>query len=263
MIRKHLPWALSSVFALSCCALLYGVALRAPSGFRAGSGPGVALGALALVLFVFAALLGLRRKRPAWHLGPAAWWLRAHLWVGVVAFGAALLHAGFRARGVMSVSLLVLLALVTVSGLFGSALRRILPVQLTRQVPRETARVQIPKVVERLRREADQLVAAANDQELARLYQQEVQGLLVANATRHPLLDPGRATRIFKHATKRVSPETLTALATLEDICAERRELHAQVRLERWLFGWRFVHVPLSFSLLMLTIAHAVMTLSY
>ena len=45
--------------------------------------------------------------------------------------------------------------------------------------------------------------------------------------------------------------------------CDERRMLDLQIKLHHWLHGWLFVHVPLAVVLLVLGIAHAVMSLYY
>lgn len=52
-------------------------------------------------------------------------------------------------------------------------------------------------------------------------------------------------------------------LADLADICEERRQLLDQLRLHHWLHGWLYVHVPLSFALLPLSIIHAIASLRY
>jgi hypothetical protein len=45
--------------------------------------------------------------------------------------------------------------------------------------------------------------------------------------------------------------------------CDERRMLDLQTKLHHWLHGWLFVHVPLSFLLVILTAWHAFVTLFY
>jgi hypothetical protein len=45
--------------------------------------------------------------------------------------------------------------------------------------------------------------------------------------------------------------------------CDERRLLDLQTKMQHWLHGWLFVHVPFSFLLLMLTAWHAFVTLFY
>ena len=53
------------------------------------------------------------------------------------------------------------------------------------------------------------------------------------------------------------------ALADLEDICEEARQLARQERLHRWLHCWLLVHIPLSLALVLLGAVHAVMALRY
>lgn len=63
-----------------------------------------------------------------------------------------------------------------------------------------------------------------------------------------------------------VGVERLCAAAwldALEDLCVQRGRLHNQERIHGWLHGWLLVHVPLSAALLVLTIAHIVMSLYY
>jgi hypothetical protein len=43
--------------------------------------------------------------------------------------------------------------------------------------------------------------------------------------------------------------------------CDERRLTDTQLRMQHWLHGWLFVHVPLSFLLLLMTMWHAFVTL--
>jgi hypothetical protein len=52
-------------------------------------------------------------------------------------------------------------------------------------------------------------------------------------------------------------------LGDLREICEERRQLLEQRRMHLWLHGWLLMHVPLSFALLVLTAAHAVLSLRY
>jgi hypothetical protein len=52
-------------------------------------------------------------------------------------------------------------------------------------------------------------------------------------------------------------------LGQLETFCDERRQLGEQERLHRWLHSWLLVHIPLSVVLLVLGLAHAVLSLYY
>lgn len=49
----------------------------------------------------------------------------------------------------------------------------------------------------------------------------------------------------------------------IEELCVHRGRLRTQERIHYWLHGWLLIHVPLSAILLILTIAHVVMSLYY
>jgi hypothetical protein len=75
--------------------------------------------------------------------------------------------------------------------------------------------------------------------------------------------DAGRSEALFAELRRLVPPAHHETLADLAHICEERRQLALQARLHRWLHGWLLVHVPVSYALLLLVAAHAVMTLLY
>jgi len=54
-----------------------------------------------------------------------------------------------------------------------------------------------------------------------------------------------------------------TTLEDLENIYEETRQLDMQSRLHKALHLWLFVHVPLSYTLLLLAAIHAVVALRY
>jgi hypothetical protein len=54
--------------------------------------------------------------------------------------------------------------------------------------------------------------------------------------------------------------ETLDDLRAIVD---ERRELERQRRLHLWLHGWLFIHVPLSYAMLVFTAWHIVGALRF
>jgi hypothetical protein len=96
-------------------------------------------------------------------------------------------------------------------------------------------------------------------------YLREVKPFLLAEstATTSVLIDPSRATSLFAQQRFLLPPTLHESLGDLERICDEVRQLHLQRRLHRWLHGWLFIHVPLSMALLVLTIAHVIVSLRY
>ena len=67
----------------------------------------------------------------------------------------------------------------------------------------------------------------------------------------------------FRFVKLRVAEPYRTQVEEIQTWCDQRRTLDLQVRLQHWLHGWLFVHVPFSFLLLMLTAWHAFVTLFY
>ena len=46
-----------------------------------GTPLGLIFGAVAFLIFLFAAALGIRKKKRTWPIGNVQWWLKAHLWL--------------------------------------------------------------------------------------------------------------------------------------------------------------------------------------
>jgi hypothetical protein len=67
----------------------------------------------------------------------------------------------------------------------------------------------------------------------------------------------------FNHLRTIMPVAAHDVLRDLEEISEERRQLHVQKRLHWWMHTWLLVHVPLSFAFLVLTAAHAVLSLRY
>jgi hypothetical protein len=71
------------------------------------------------------------------------------------------------------------------------------------------------------------------------------------------------ATALFSGLRARLASPLHEALTELESICDERRQLAHQKRLHHWLHGWLLVHVPLSMALVLLSLAHAIVSVRY
>ncbi len=289
--RSHLRWivVVGVLFALS--TILYIVYSRsAPGGPRGGSLPGLLFGVAGSLLMIFAGLLSPRKKVPAWRLGPARIWLKGHIWLGLLSVPLILFHAGFRLGGTLERCLMILFAVIIVSGIVGLLFQQQLPRLLKTTVAAETMYGQVPHVCAALREKADarvvqacgQLVSvaekpraddtatepqeAAHRRELNHFYVQEVRPFLAPQIRPDAKLrNATQAGMLFSliRAALPDEPSYQAAIDELEAISDERRQLAAQQRILRWLHGWLFVHVPLSFALLVLAVAHVVMSLWY
>src|ERR1700738_2305093 len=162
--RAHVPWAIFVLVATLFASWLYvgnlnpeilPAELRPPSSFiqtpsehrRVGGTPlGLIFGTIALSIFIFAALLGVRKKLVLWRVGTVQRWLRAHIWLTLLTIPLVILHSGFRLGGPMTTLLLVLYAIVMVSGIYGLALQHQLPRIMKERLPAETVYEQIPHI---------------------------------------------------------------------------------------------------------------------
>lgn len=91
------------------------------------SGLGLYAGVAGMVLMLFLALIGVRKRLRTQRIGTLAAWARVHAVLGGLTFGVVLFHAGFQANAVLTSLLLSMLALSTVVGLGGQIASAIIP----------------------------------------------------------------------------------------------------------------------------------------
>jgi hypothetical protein len=162
--RAHVPWAIFVVLATVFACWLYlgnfqpqklpdGLQLpsrwvQKPSEHRSVGGTplGLAFGTIALAIFIFAALLGVRKKVVLWRIGTVQRWLRAHIWLTLLTVPLVILHSGFRFGGPMTTLLLVLYTIVMVSGIYGLVLQHQMPRIMMERLPAESVYEQIPHI---------------------------------------------------------------------------------------------------------------------
>ncbi|MEY2545831.1 MAG: hypothetical protein QOG48_948 [Verrucomicrobiota bacterium] len=171
--RAHLPWFLFVVFTTLAASWLYvgnfapenlpsvlrlpDSLVQKPSEHRSVGGTplGLIFGTISLSIFVFAALLGMRKKLVLWRVGTVQRWLRAHIWLTLLTIPLVILHTGFRLGGPMTTLLVILYIIVMVSGIYGLTLQHYMPAIMMDRLPAESVYEQIPHI-------RAQLIAAAN-----------------------------------------------------------------------------------------------------
>jgi len=159
---SHRKWIVFCAAALAVSIAVYipyvRGALNGPSG---GSAVGLTFGIIGSILMVFAGVLGARRKVPMWQIGRATFWMRGHIWLGLLSYPLILFHGGFGLGGPLTIVLMVLFTIVIVSGILGLLLQQVMPRLMLTRVPLETVYEQIDSIVGQLRAESDELVGAA------------------------------------------------------------------------------------------------------
>ena len=162
--RAHIPWAIFTVAATIFASWLYvgnfnpdllPSTLQLPERWvqphsehhRAGGTPlGLTFGTISLAIFIFAALLGVRKKLVLWRVGTVQRWLRAHIWLTLLTIPLVILHSGFRLGGPMTTLLIVLYTIVMVSGIYGLTLQHQMPRIMMERLPAESVYEQIPHI---------------------------------------------------------------------------------------------------------------------
>jgi len=324
--REHLPWIMF-ILAISAVSIYwYGVLAAETPWDRRPKGSDFALfvfgiGGGSICFFEF--LLWPRKRWRVLRLGPTKVWMRAHIWLGLLAVPLLILHSGFYFRNLEATLLFVLFLIVIVSGVWGLILQQIIPSRMLAEIPAETIYSQIEHVSNLLVEEGDRLViatcgvtkAAEAEPATALITARQEEALLAtAAASSHytvgairqvggvqgmvlesksalppvpnseplrdffnetvarylkrgaksgsPLADPNQARILFSDLRLALDPAAHEAIATLENLC-DRRQFDHQAKLHYWLHNWLWVHLPLSFALIILMFVHIFMTLRW
>jgi len=304
--RSHFPWLIFILAATALSGLLYaanfhpsGLPIRIPLPAFFGDIPpirrtvggtplGIIFGSIAYAVFLFAAALGIRKKKRLWPIGSTQLWLKAHLWLSSFTIPLVLFHCGFTSGGTHTTWLVVLYIFVMGSGFFGLALQQFIPRLMKERLPREVVFEQIPylrgKLFEsalKIRNEIgvleNALAAAGMSSEaeenivledaplpLIRFMDEECLPYLAANrGDRRRLGNANAANDLFRTLKSNVSERWQPIVLRLQDACNERRAMDLQTNLQHWLHTWLIVHVPTSFALLVFTAWHAWVAVSF
>ena len=273
--KSHRGWALLTLAALFLLTISYvGYCALSPDGPRGGSLPGLAFGVLAAALMVFAGLLAARKKAPRWQVGSAAWWLKGHIWLGLLSLPVTLFHTGFRFGGTLEQGLMVIYLVVMLSGFIGLLIQQYVPRLMKVTLPEQAIFEQLPVVTRGLRETADDHVAGAcgslfvdpADEESEEYSPQRILRSFYLNTARpflaeevpdgSPLLNSTQSEGVFAQLGEVLPEDMLEVVREVEHAVDERRQLISQLKLQRWLHGWLIFHVPVSISLLVLGIVH-------
>jgi hypothetical protein len=172
---RHVPWIIFVLLATLAACILYAANFHPasvppwiriqPSWIQTptqhhtvgGTPLGLWFGSISLAIFIFAILLSLRKKIPLWRVGTVQRWLRAHIWLTILTIPLIILHSGFRLGGPMTTFLMVLYAIVMLSGFYGLFLQHVVPRLMKERLPAETVFEQIPHIRSQLAAAAEKM----------------------------------------------------------------------------------------------------------
>ena len=221
---------------------------------------------LAVVLFL--TLYNLRRKLPFLPLGSSALWLQFHIYAGLVSVVVFVLHIGGRMpNDAFETALALLYFAVAGSGLLGIFVARGLPPRLSRR-GEEVLFERIPLFRRQLMEATEALVQRSVEESgsttIADYYSDRLRSffdgprnfwhhLAESNRGRHRLLTEMRALERYLNESERVT------LGEIAEVTCVKDDLDYQYALQAMLRRWQFVHVPLTYGLLIVVAVHIVL----
>ncbi len=168
---------------------------------------------------------------------------------------------------------------VIISGVIGQVLQHVTPRFMKTAVPQQAIFEQLEVAIGSLKKAADAQVLSVYDTLFVEVDKDETDSpddFLRAFYLRHvrtflqvevdpnsSLLNATQAEGIFATVREGIPSKMESVALGLESICNERRQLIAQNKLQWIMHGWTLIHIPLSMSLLILTLIHIIMSLYF
>lgn len=262
--RRNLGIALLIVLSLAFWLVNYVLTIR----FRSATFfSGMVLLGLVLGLTLFNA----RKKLPFLPLLRASTWTQIHIYAGFLSVFLYGIHTGWRIpNGTFELILAVLFLAVAVSGFVGLALSRTMPSRLT--IHGENLMFErIPAMRVAVRTEAEELVVqsvtANNSSTIADFYEAKLRDyfgrpryiLRHLIGSRRPLV---KMISEVEAMDRYLNAEERTVMAQLTELIRTKDNLDFQQCGQAVLKGWLFIHIPLTYSLIVFAIIHGALAWS-
>lgn len=271
-IPQNVRWRRATYLVIACLIGSFFV-LASGEPIYGGSAPGLIFGTIGLGLIVVLMVYGIRKRayRNGW--GTLEGWLHAHIYLGLIALGAGLLHSGFHFHDKVAVVALVLLVLVALSGAWGAVLYTVVPPKLGTLESHSSA-AQLADQINALGRAMARL-AAGKSASFRLIYDRLLvaekpgplagwRGLSQGYLKRRLAQDPAGA---FDQYVGSVPVTEQPELAQLLASAHQRNDLHDRLihrqRYINLMAAWLYLHVPLSFALLVALAGHVIAVLYY
>jgi hypothetical protein len=221
-------------------------------------------------VMIFLALYNARKKVMFLRMGSSEAWLQFHVYAGYFAVLLFLIHVNFhRPTGRFETTLAVLYAVVTISGILGLFLSRTLPRRLTTRGG-EVIYERIPALRHSLREQAEAVALGGELKSVivGDLYVRALSGFFAGPRNFWPhFLESSRPLkavlgeieeiRPFVNEQERAALENLATLVRRKDGLDYHRSLQIALKL------WLFVHLPLTYSLMLFSLAHIVIVYAF
>jgi hypothetical protein len=222
--------------------------------------------------FVLLALYNARKKVPVLPLGTSAGWMQLHVYLGLIAGGLFVLHAGAGLpNGILESLLWACTVALVATGIAGLAVTRLAPRAITEHGERLIFE-RIPRLrrelAEAVRAEVEASVAEGHATALADYYRDRlhayfsrprhlVQHLL---GSRAPVQ---RLCREVRSLERYLAGQDVERLAEIEERIVAKDNLDYQTAWQGLLKGWLFVHVPLTYVTAVFAAVHVAVVYAF
>lgn len=213
-------------------------------------------------------LFSLRRKFPMLPLGKVSNWMRVHVWTGLFLVAAFAFHTDFAwPGGGLETALWAVFCVLTVSGLFGAWLTYTAPAQLG-QAGVDVAFDEMPGEQVALARRAEAVFSGSAGAAVAEPYRGELQDFFSGRRDARNLLWPSRSrVRMLGGRLDRLEQtlegDALAATHSLRQLMLAKDRLDDRYARELRLRLWLFVHIPATYVMLVLAVAHVAVVYAY
>lgn len=221
-------------------------------------------------VMVLLTIYNARKKLPFLPIGSSESWLQIHIYAGFFTVVLFLIHLNFRLpTGWFEGTLAWLYALVTGSGIVGLVFTRVFPRRLAARGG-EVIYEKIPELRYTLRERSESLALGGEGKSpaIAEFYVRELaaffagprnfwQHLLESRRPLNALTSELENLRRYLNEAERVTLEKLIALVRQKD------GLDYHHALQTTLKGWLFVHLPLTYGLMIFTLLHIVLVFAF
>lgn len=221
-----------------------------------------------LAVMILLALYNVRKRLPFLSLGSSEAWLQIHIYAGFFTVVLFLVHLDFRMpTGWFEGTLAWLYGLVTGSGIVGLFLSRVLPRRLATRGG-EVIYEKIPALRQALRQEAEALALTGGAPVIADFYTKHLHGFFLGPKYFWPhLLDSRRPlnalTRELDELRRYLNETERTTLQKLGELVRRKDGLDYHHALQATLKLWLFVHLPLTYSLMIFSMAHVALVFAF
>ncbi len=229
-------------------------------------------GWMLLIAISLLALYNVRRRLPFLPLGSSSSWLQLHVYTGLVTIILFGLHIGWSLpNGTLDAALTIIYLMVALSGLFGLAVARAAPSQLATR-GEDVIFERIPVLRRRLRERAEALVVASVEETRSTTiadYYADRLAAFFSDArnfwyhTRQSTLPWHRTSAEMDSLDRYLDRREHEILSEIKELARAKDDLDYRYAMQALMRRWQFVHVPLTYALLILTIAHTFLAYAF